>query len=84
MLMPYEQSALSTLSAQVNYRQPFLVLRSKIIDGKNVDVDLVAELMTIPIGKIYQDLLKDPKFGYLPLMANTFKGRIGTLNAESF
>ena len=77
-------------AAQVNYRQFFPVLRSKIIDGKNVDVDvneeldLVADLMTIPIGKIYQDLLKDPKFGYLPLMAKASKGQIGTLNAESF
>ncbi len=68
-----------SIAAQVNYRQYFLVLSSIIIDGKNVDVnvneelDLVADLITIPIGKIYQDLLKDPKFGYLPLMAKAPK-----------
>ena len=77
-------------AAQVNYRQYFLVLRSRIIDGKNFDddvneeLDLLADLLNIPIGKIYQHLLNHPKFGYLPLMAKTSKGQIDTLNANSF
>ena len=65
-------------------------MRSADVDGVRVvvdedkDVDLVADLMTLPMGKLYKNLAKDPKLGYLPLMAQFSKGQIGTLNAESF
>ena len=48
------------------------------------ETDLVSDLMTLPMGKLYKDLAKDPKLGYLPLMAQFSKGQIGVLNAESF
>ena len=35
-------------------------------------------------GKLYKDMSKNPKFGFLPRMAQASKGQIGALNAESF
>ena len=41
--------------------------------------------MTLPMGKLYKDMSsKNPKFGFLPRMAQASKGQIGALNAESF
>ena len=74
-------------AAHVSYGQYCSTLRSKFIDGKNVDFDVneeleqAANLMTILKGKIYQDLLKNPKLGYMPLIAKASKGQIGKLNA---
>ena len=44
----------------------------------------MSDLMTLPMGKLYKDMSKNPKFGFLPRTAHASKGQIGALNAESF
>ena len=57
----------------------------KVVVDENKRVDLVvADLMPLPVGKLYKDWSTTPKFGYLPRMAQASKGQIGALNAESF
>ena len=36
------------------------------------------------MGRIYRDLEKQPRFGFLPAMASCSTGQIGALMAESF
>lgn len=51
-------------------------------------LDLVADLMKLPVGKLFKKLIdQDPlrrQFGWLPLMALASKGQVGALMAESF
>ena len=50
--------------------------------------DLVRDLMDLPMGKLYKQILQnDPlrlAYGWLPRMAMSSRGQIGTLLAESF
>ena len=57
---------------------------NKVAVDENKRTDIVSDLMTLPMGKLYKDMSKNPKFGFLPRMAQASKGQIGALNAESF
>ena len=45
--------------------------------------DLIDQLH-LDMGRIYRDLEKQPRFGFLPAMASSTAGQIGALMAESF
>ena len=45
------------------------------------ELDLVADLLAVDVGPLYDRLAKDTRFGFIPLMASA---TIGALNAESF
>ena len=45
--------------------------------------DLIDQLH-LDMGRIYRDLEKQPRFGFLPAMASCSTGQIGALMAESF
>ena len=59
---------------------------NKVAVDENKRTDIVSDLihMTLPMGKLYKDMSKNSKFGFLPRMAQASKGQIGALNAESF
>ena len=50
----------------------------------NEKVDLVKDLLSVDIGKLYRDLEQKKEFGLIPLMANGTHCNIGANMSESF
>ena len=93
-LPPFEPPCRKTI--QLEFKKAFKRWRKMNVDwrakfptylgslGRDKQVDLLNDLLPLPIGKLYKELEDDPQYGLLPRLASCSRAQLGNLNAESF
>ena len=85
----YESEAKKAFRTWSKLRIDWLAEFPEELKGKDpAALDAVADLLPLDVGKIYRKITETDTYrrlyGYIPLMASSSFGQIGTLNAESF